>query len=89
MFDTVKSWAQKKGYINFMQTDTSMFWIVNSIIDTMLNFPENIYDIFVANVTHCYEAIPLHDLDNLLDAISFIITIAYKYAALEHPKVCT
>ena len=41
ILDIVKSWAQlkEKGYKNFLQVDTSLFWIVDSIIDTVLNFP--------------------------------------------------
>jgi hypothetical protein len=83
VMDTVKSSARmtEKGYKNFLQTD--------SIIDTTLNFPEMIHDVFVEDVTRCYESIPLQGSHNLLDAISFIITLAYKHVALEHPKACS
>ena len=43
----------------------------------------------MADVTRCYESIPLQGPDNLLDSISFIISTTYKHAALEHPKAST
>jgi hypothetical protein len=43
-------------------------------------------DIFVADVTRCYESIPLKGSDNLLDAITYITIIAFNQAALKHPK---
>ena len=91
VLDSVKTWAQltEKGYKNFLQTYTSMFWIVDSIIDTTLNFPERIHDVFVVDITRCYESIPLQGPHNLLDVITFIINIAYKQATSEHPKVMT
>jgi hypothetical protein len=91
VLDSVKSWAQltEKGYKNFLQVDTSLFWIVDSVIDTTLNLPDSIYDVFVADVTRCYESIPLHGDDNLLDAVIFLITTAYKQATLQHPKTVT
>jgi hypothetical protein len=91
ILDTVKSWAHlmKKGYKNFLRTNTSIFWIVDFIIDTALNFLDSINDVFVADVTRCYKSIPLQGPDNLLEAISFIITTAYKHATLEHPRAST
>ena len=43
----------------------------------------------VADISRCYETILLSSPDNLLDAISFIITIAFKQAKLLHPKAGT
>jgi hypothetical protein len=84
--DVVKSWARstKKGYNNFLQINTSIFWIVNSIIDITLNFPESIYNDFVVDITRCYESILLQGAENLIDTITFVITIAYKQAVLKH-----
>jgi hypothetical protein len=91
VLDSIKTWAYltERGYKNFLQINTNMFWIVDSIIDSTLNFPEKIHNVFVADITRCYESIPLQGPDNLLDAITFIITIAYKQAALEYPKAST
>ena len=45
--------------------------------------------ILVVDISRCYETIPLSGPDNLLDALSFIITIAFKQARLLHPKANT
>jgi hypothetical protein len=91
ILETVKTWAHTRviNYKNFLQVDTSLYWIVNSIIDTTLNLPTSIHDIFVADISRCYETIPLSGSDNLFQAISFIVTTAYKQASLLHPKVHT
>ena len=47
------------------------------------------HDIYVADISHCYETIPLSGIDNLLQAISFIVTIAYKQASLLHSRAQT
>jgi hypothetical protein len=46
-------------------------------------------DIFFADISRCYETIPLHGPDNLLDAIKFISTITFKQGALSHPRAHT
>ena len=88
ILDTFKSWAKvtEQGYRNFLKTDTSLCWIVDSIIDATLNFPSHMTDIFVADITRCYESIPLQGEDNLLDATNFITNIAFRHASLLHPR---
>jgi hypothetical protein len=66
-----------------------LYWIVDSIIDTTLNLPESLSDILVADITRCYETIPLHGPDNLLEAVSFISSIAFKHVGLSHPHAIT
>ena len=80
ILESVKIWAHTKvsNYENFLQVDTSIFWLVNSIIDTTLNLPSSMHDIYVADISRCYETIPLNGSDNLFQAISFIVTIAFK-----------
>jgi hypothetical protein len=91
ILESVKTWARSKviNYKNFLQADTSMYWLVNSIIDATLNLPMSMHDIFVADISRCYETIPLEGNDNLFQAISFIVSIAFKQAALLHPKAPT
>ena len=91
VLDTFKSWVKdtEQGYRNFLKADTSLCWIVDSIIDATLNFPSYMTDIFVADITKCYESIPLQGEDNLLDAITFITNIAFKQASLLHPRCTT
>ena len=91
VFETFKSWAKdtEQCYRNFLKVDTSLCWIVDSIIDATLNFPSFMTDIFVADITRCYESIPLQGEDNLFDAITFITNIAFKHASLLHPRCTT
>jgi hypothetical protein len=57
----LKRWFSKgmQTYILMMGVDNSNLWIINFVIDMALNLPEKIHNIFVADITHCYEAIPL------------------------------
>jgi hypothetical protein len=91
ILESVKMWAHTKviKYRNFLQADTSLFWIVNSIIDTTLNLPMTLYDVYVADISRCYETIPLEGPDNLFQAISFIVSTTFRQAALSHPKAKT
>lgn len=73
-------------YHSLMGVETSNFWIVDSVIDLGLNLPDKIYDIFVADIAHCYEAIPLEGQDNLMEAISKLISKAYQQIRINHPK---
>jgi len=91
MLETVKQWASstEDGYDNFLRTKTSMFWSIDSIMDATLNLPEKIHDIFVADITCCYESIPLQGPDNLLDAISYITRTTFRYCSKLHPRATT
>jgi hypothetical protein len=91
ILESVKTWAHAKiiNYMDFLQVDTSLYWIVNSIIDTTLNLPTTIQDIFVVDISRCYETIPLSGPDNLIQAITFIVKIAFKEAAKLHPRTHT
>jgi hypothetical protein len=91
ILESIKTWAKsiEKGYKNFLQVDTSLYWIIDSVMDATLNLPDKIHDILVADITRCYESIPLNGPDNLLQAISFITKIAFKQASTMHPRVAT
>ena len=86
VLDQVRVWAMStmSGYKSFLRCNTSIFWLVNSSIEVALNLPEKIYDVFVADVTRCYETIPLHGPDNLVEAITHIIRIGFKQARAAH-----
>jgi hypothetical protein len=91
IIETVKTWALLKvqSYLHFLRADTSIFWIVDSIIDTTLNLPTELHDIFVADICRCYETIPIQGPDNLLMAITYVSKLAFKQAGTEHPKDTT
>lgn len=84
----LKQWFTRRiqTYSSLMGTKTSNFWIIDSVIDLALNLPEKIYDIFVADIAHCYEAIPIEGPDNLMEAISKLISYAYRQIRINHPK---
>jgi hypothetical protein len=54
-----------------------------------LNMPDKLSDVFVADITRCYETIPLEGPDNLVDALVFVIKIGFKEAQLLHPRSVT
>jgi hypothetical protein len=56
ILESIKSWAKtiERSIKNFLQVDTSLYWITDSIIGAILNFPEKIHDIFVVDITLCY-----------------------------------
>lgn len=88
ILDKVKEWASNvhTGYINFLRVDTSAFWLVNSAIEVALNLPNKISNIYVADITRCYETIPLQGDDNLSDAIAHIIRVGFKQEHSKHPR---
>jgi hypothetical protein len=44
------------------------------------------HDIFVANSTCCYEAIPFEEKDNLFYTITHIICLGFCYERSKHPR---
>lgn len=63
--------------------------MVDSILQVTLKLPQEIHDVYVADITKCFESIPLTGPDNLLDAVKFVLKIGYQEAALLHPKLET
>lgn len=84
----LKQWfaTRMKMYTSLMGVNTSNFWIIDSILDMALNLPNKIHDIFVADITHCYEAIPLEGEDNLMNAITALISKAFRQNRCLHPR---
>lgn len=88
ILEKIKAWCLKKreAYRNFLRVETSIFWIIDSILQFTLNLPTQIHDIYVADVTRCYECIPLEGPDNLFDALTFTINIGFQEADAQHQK---
>jgi hypothetical protein len=53
----------------FHHTRTSVFPPVRSMYDVLLNLPETIHTIYCADITKCYEAIPVDDSPNSLQTV--------------------
>ena len=88
ILDSVKHWAAEKArtYATFFQVKTSLFWLVNSVVEVALNMPDNLSNIYVADITRCYESIPLQGMDNLPQTISKLIKIGFKQQKALHPR---
>ena len=85
---TLKQWFSKRTrtYSSLMGTETSNFWVIDSVMDLALNLLDKIHDIFVVDIAHCFEAIPLEGIDNLMEAILKLISYAYRQKRIDHPK---
>ena len=89
VLEQVKIWAHSlvQGYSRFLQCQTSMFWMVNSSVEVALNLPNQMHDIFVADITRCYESIPLEGPDNLPDDVVHIIRLGFAQAKIAHTRI--
>ena len=88
LLEEVKEWANTtiKGYKNFMGVDTSIYWIIDSINDFTLNIPDVINNIYVADITRCFESIPISGKDTLYDAMVFITNLGITNMRRKHPN---
>ena len=88
VLESVKEWVQLKQtlYSQFLKVEMSMVWLINSSVKMALNLPDKINDLFVADITRCYESILLIGPNNLLDAVAFVIKIGYKHVKSLHPR---
>jgi len=88
ILEEVKLWANTtvQGYAKFLRCHTSIFWMVNSSVEVALNLPAKMNDVFVADITRCYESIPLDGPDNLVDAVAHIIRLGFRQAKSKHPR---
>lgn len=81
-------WCAKRiqTYRSIMGTETKNFWMIDSVIDLALNLPEMVNDVFVADIAQCYETIPLEGNDNLMSAISKLVSYAFQQKRIDHPR---
>jgi hypothetical protein len=88
LLDEVKQWAKTTttGYKNFLQVDTSIYWIIDSINEFCLNLPEHVHNIYVADITRCFETIPVNGQDTLFEAMEFITSLGIKNFKRKHPR---
>ena len=88
LLEEVKEWANTttKGYKNFLGVETSIYWIIDSITDFTLNTPDVINNIYVADITRCFESIPISGNDTLYDAMEFITRLGMSNMRNKHPR---
>jgi hypothetical protein len=77
ILDEVKEWTYTRveGYKRFLKADTSLYWIIDSIMDYTLNIPPKIHNVYVVDITRCFESIPVIGLDTLYEAMEFITSL--------------
>jgi hypothetical protein len=80
------AYTRVEGYKRFLKTDTSIYWIIDSIIDFTLNIPHEINNIFVADITRCFETISIIGRDTLFEAIEFITSLGVSNMKHKFPK---
>ena len=88
LLEEVRQWAKVTidGYKNFLQVDTSIYWIIDSINDFCLNLPQKIHNIYVADITRCFETIPINGQDTLFEAMEFITSLGVKNFKRKHTR---
>lgn len=77
----LKDWAhkQQQHLHKFFNVGTSFFWVIDSMFEFTLNLPEFIHSLFVADITRCYETIPLSGNDSLPSSIQHVAKLAYSH----------
>ena len=53
----VKQWANTTttSYINFLQVDTFIYWLINSINEFFLNLTQTVNNIYVADIPNALQ----------------------------------
>lgn len=76
----LKQWCRQccDTYKRFSNVSANSFWMIDSLYDFTLNLPNAIHSVYMADITCCYESIPLIGTDNLPDALKFIIKLAFQ-----------
>lgn len=71
----LKTWGddQAKMILNLHRKKTTYFGVIESLYKFIMNLPAQIRAIYIADITQCYERIPLVGKDNLHEALKFII----------------
>lgn len=64
--------VQALSMFNLHQKKT-FCWVIESLYEFIINLLEHMHVIYIADITQCYEKIPLMGLDNLHEALEFIL----------------
>lgn len=75
----LKAWCKvcSETYKRFGKVLANIYCI-DSLFDFMLNLPPTIYCVYMADITRCYVSIPLSSIDNLSDALQFVIKLTFQ-----------
>ena len=88
LLDEVKKLATTiiKGYTNFLNVDTFMYWIIDSITDFILDIHTMINNIYPDDIIRCFESIFILGNDALYDAMEFITDLGMTNLRRKHPR---
>jgi hypothetical protein len=88
LLEEVKEWTHTtiKGYKNFLRVETPIYWIIDSTTDFTLNTPDIINNIYVANITRCFESILISGNDTLYDAMESITRLDMSNMRNKQPR---
>ena len=88
LLEEVRQWARTtlNGYKNFLKVNTSIYWVIDSINNLCLNLPHEIHNIYVADITRCFETIPVNGQYTLFEAMEFITSLGVKNFKSKHPR---
>jgi hypothetical protein len=58
VLESLKDWTRSKvkAYKTFLNVEISLYWIIDSIIDTKSNLPNLMLNIFVADISNTMNA---------------------------------
>lgn len=76
----LKVWCklQSEIYKWFGRCTANLYWVIDLLFDITLNLPEATRCMYMADITRCYKSIPLIGADNLLEALKFVIQLAFE-----------
>ncbi|GBG85360.1 hypothetical protein CBR_g40003 [Chara braunii] len=74
----------------FYGVDTSIWWAIDSVQDYCYNIPNEVFSVFSADITRCFETIPVDSSkDGLPATVSFFVRMAFKMApSRKRGKLC-
>ena len=63
-----------------------MYWIIDSITNFILNIPTMINNVYVVDITRCFQSKPIAGNDILYDAMEFIADLGVTNLRRKHPR---
>lgn len=91
LIEEIREWGAQRTHAIHLVTRVkhNFIWMIDSVFEFVLNLPQEIYSMFVVDITQCYERIPLTEEDNLPEALSFITRKAFQHhSSKSKTQVC-
>lgn len=82
----LKVWCKLRmtTYKKISKVETTLYWVIDSLFEFTLNLANSIHNMYIADITRCYESIPLTSADNLHEALAFLIKLAFQQHHVNH-----